>query len=101
MRSSVKKFVGKYLHDIKKNLKNLEIFLIIDYTAIFNKNFVNVLVRKTSNSFEIHLIKCKELAKNPDYESISQIIVDITLEFDIKREKLLIIISDAAPYMKK
>ncbi|KAF7685130.1 hypothetical protein CDIK_4121 [Cucumispora dikerogammari] len=94
VRRTVKKFVDNYLHDIKNNLKNHEVFLIIDKTQIFNRKFVNVLVEKISNPFEIHLIKCTELAKNPNYESISQIIVDVTIEFDIKREKLLVMISD-------
>ncbi|KAF7684816.1 hypothetical protein CDIK_4435, partial [Cucumispora dikerogammari] len=61
----------------------------------------NVLVGKISNPFEIHLIKCTELTKNLNYKTISQIIVDVTIEFDIKREKLLIMISDSASYMKK
>ncbi|KAF7685559.1 hypothetical protein CDIK_3692 [Cucumispora dikerogammari] len=41
------------------------------------------------------------MQKSSNYESISQIIVDVTIEFDIKREKLLVMISDAASYMKK
>ncbi|KAF7685615.1 hypothetical protein CDIK_3636 [Cucumispora dikerogammari] len=101
VRRSVKKVVDNHLHYIKNNLKNHEVFLIIDETQIFNKKFVNVLVEKISNHFEIHLIKCTELAKNLNYESVSQIIVDLTIEFDIKREKMLVMISDAASYIKK
>ncbi|KAF7684817.1 hypothetical protein CDIK_4434, partial [Cucumispora dikerogammari] len=93
--------VDNHLHDIKNNLKNQEVFLIVDETQIFNRKFVNVLIGKISTLLEIHLIKCTELAKNPNYESISQIIVDVTIEFDIKRERLLVLISDVAFYMKK
>ncbi|KAF7686079.1 hypothetical protein CDIK_3172 [Cucumispora dikerogammari] len=39
--------------------------------------------------------------KKSKHEFISQIIVDVTIEFDIKREKLLVMKSDAASYMKK
>ncbi|KAF7697603.1 hypothetical protein CDIK_1568 [Cucumispora dikerogammari] len=101
VRRPVKKFVDNHLHDTKNNLKNYEVFLIIDEIQIFNRKLVNALVEKISNHFEIHLIKCTELAKNSNYEFISQIIVDLTIEFDIKREKLLVTIGDAASYMKK
>ncbi|KAF7685377.1 hypothetical protein CDIK_3874 [Cucumispora dikerogammari] len=96
VRMSIKKFVDNHLHDIKNSLKNCEVFIVVDETQIFNKKFVNVLVVKISNPFEIHLIKCTELTKNPNYESISQIIVDVTIEFDNKRDKLLVMIGGVA-----
>ena len=97
-RDMVKDLASEKIQEIKEIVKNNKIFIIIDETQIKNSKFVSVLIgclKKPNISFLIKTVPIVSISS----QTIVHIIDDCLKEFAIRREDILLLLSDAARYM--
>ena len=77
------------------------IFVIFDESSMDGVSYASTLVGTMENPSVTHLLATKELDKPLTAEITSQLIDDQLRKFELERDKVLMLISDAATYMVK
>jgi len=88
---------------VKEVLKNQEIFIVIDGSNINGINYVNILAGDTSQPSKSFLVAVNALplGVSIDHATIVRQVDDCLQNLEIKRDNFLLMLSDAASYMKK
>lgn len=75
------------------------LFLVVDETEIMGKKIAHVLIGTIESPATTYLIECVVLSSSPNAGMICQIIDDVLKKINANRNKFVLLISDAAPYM--
>ena len=101
--STARKYIdslsSEILAQIKKNIQDKHLFLIVDESEINSIKFINVLVGTLKNPFKSWLVECRNITGNPCASIICQVVDDTLKFFNVERNHFSLLISDAARYM--
>ena len=86
------------IDDIKRKLKDQNIFVISDESCCKNLKFVNVMCGRLDEPHKTYLVSCKTIQK-VDSDNVLRMIHDAMIMMNVERGNVLLFISDAAPYM--
>ena len=100
-RKQVNDLASQESKRIKKLRTRKPVFLVVDESDVSGQKYVNVLARLMEEPNKTYLIACNPLSGNPNSSNICTIVDDCLKEMEITREKLLLLLSDAAKYVLK
>lgn len=98
-RSRVEKISDECIEHVKEKLKGVDVFIVVDESEIRDVSFVNILVGRIDDPQTTYLIMTKDLEHAPNKNIICQVVEDALHLMEVPRERFLLLISDAAPYM--
>lgn len=85
--------------EIKKKIKDKQIFLIVDESDIDRKKILNIMIATIENSEKVYLAESKILQKSPNSNTVASLIDDFLKDWNIEKKNFTLLLSDAAPYM--
>ena len=77
------------------------IYLVADESEIRRNKYFNILAGTIDNPSDLYLIDCIELQRSINSTIVSNLILTTLEKYNIHRNQVVMIISDAASYMKK
>lgn len=81
-------------------LHNSPFFIVIDESNVRGTNYLHILVGKLEEPAKTYLFDCLPLVSTPDAGTIVRSLDDVIQKLDARREHFLLLLSDAASYMK-
>ena len=85
---------------VKDILKDGYIFLMVDEAFVNDASYLHILAGKISMPQICYMILCCQLEEVPNESIIVQKIEDALRDIECQRSKLILILSDCAPYMQ-
>ena len=94
------KYFMKLKDKIKDELRDKKVILMVDETSLRQKNYLNIMASSLDHPNKNYLIKTILLDSHANNEIVYEQIISCLIDYNIKNENFLLLISDAAKYMK-
>ena len=98
-RNNVEKIHFDILEKIQDIVSYEDIFIVFDETTIGKESYSNTLIGTVSKPEVTYLVECRPLSSSLNAAEVCRIIDEVLRQFNIERNRFVLLISDAARYM--